>query len=169
MPTRVAMSESEYLETPFPGPEPDFVDGEVIERGMPTNHHSAIQCFFSGRLWPMREQGLFTRPELRLRVASGRYRVADLAIFTQRPTGRMPSEAPLVIVEILSPDDRWRDLLARFADYNELGVAHIWVVDPELRRLYVYENEGLARVDHFELPDYRVSFTREEIMADVID
>ncbi len=170
MPVRVAMSEAEYMETPFPGPEPDFVDGEVIERGLPTTDHSAVQFFFSGRLWPLQEQGrLFTRPELRMPVAAGRYRVADLAIFDKRPLGLIPHTPPLAVIEILSPDDRATELHRKLADYAAFGVRHIWIVDPMLREIYVYADRSLRQVDSFDLPAYGLRFTEADIMAQIVD
>lgn len=170
MSVRVAMSEAEYLETPFPGPEPDFLDGEVIERSMPTNHHSAIQFFFSGRLWPMQEQGrLFTRPELRMCVAAGKYRVADLAIFDKQPIGPVPHTPPLVVIEILSPDDRATELHRKLSDYAAFGVRHIWIVDPMLREIYIYADRSLRQVEMFELPLFGLRFSCAEIMSQIVD
>ena len=84
----------------------------------------------------MQEQGrLFTRPELRMPVAPGKYRVADLAIFEQPPIGSLTNKPPLAVIEILSPDDRATKLHRKLSDYAAFGVRHIWIVDPMLREI----------------------------------
>ena len=40
------------------------------------------------------------------------------------------------MIEVLSPEDRISRYQQRFADYRQMGVAHIWVVDPKTRRGY---------------------------------
>jgi Uma2 family endonuclease len=170
MPTRVAMRESEYLAKPFPGPEPDFVDGEMIARGMPTNHHSAIQFFFAFAFGLLGQRVLlFVRPELRLRIRPDRRRVADLAIFEERPTGEETNLIPLVVVEILTPDDRMVEVQRKLADYAGYGVPHIWIVNPMLRAMYVYADKTLREVDVLELPQYDLRFPCEQVMAQIID
>lgn len=81
MGTRTRISESEYLHMTFDGPEADYVDGEIKDRGLPTNSHSRVMyvfCLALGRL--ARDFPLYPRPEIRFRVAPGRFRVADLAL-----------------------------------------------------------------------------------------
>ena len=48
----------------------------------------------------------------------------------------------LLIVEILSRDDRAEDLQEKIDDYLEFGIPHIWVVNPRSRRGYVHTPEG---------------------------
>ncbi|HET9298456.1 MAG TPA: Uma2 family endonuclease [Candidatus Polarisedimenticolaceae bacterium] len=46
-------------------------------------------------------------------------------------TERAIEAPPLVVVEILSPSTRKRDLGIKAERYAELGVPHYWIVDPE--------------------------------------
>jgi Uma2 family endonuclease len=46
--------------------------------------------------------------------------------------------APELIVEVLSPDDRWSEVTEKMEDYFETGVARVWIVDPRARKLHVY-------------------------------
>ena len=47
---------------------------------------------------------------------------------------RIVREAPVVVIEVLSPEDRINRYHQRIADYRAMGVKAIWVVDPENRR-----------------------------------
>jgi Uma2 family endonuclease len=42
-------------------------------------------------------------------------------------------EPPLLVIEILSPDDTYSDLQERCQDYTAMGVDTIWIVDPKTR------------------------------------
>ncbi len=44
--------------------------------------------------------------------------------------------------EILSPSTARIDRVVKLPLYAQAGVAHAWLVDPELRTLEVYENQG---------------------------
>lgn len=43
------------------------------------------------------------------------------------------SEPQLIVVEVLSPEDRQSRMQRRIEDYRSFGVPHIWVVDPAQR------------------------------------
>jgi Uma2 family endonuclease len=65
-----------------------------------------------------------------------------LYISNGRLGGKVPSGflevAPELVVEILSPDDRWSEVTERLAEYFAIGVLRVWVVDPRQRKLFVY-------------------------------
>jgi Uma2 family endonuclease len=43
------------------------------------------------------------------------------------------SEPPLLVIEILSPDDSDSDTQERTKDYREMGVETVWILDPKTR------------------------------------
>ena len=43
------------------------------------------------------------------------------------------TEPPLLVIEILSPDDSYSDTQERAKDYREMGVETVWIVDPKAR------------------------------------
>jgi len=70
-------------------------------------------------------------------------RVPDVAfVRTDRvPPGRVPGffeGAPDLAVEVVSPNDRASDVLARVRDWLETGSQVVWVVDPGTRSVQVY-------------------------------
>ena len=48
--------------------------------------------------------------------------------------------APELVVEILSPDHRWRDIRAKLAEHFAVGVERVWIVDPDRRLVQVYRS-----------------------------
>ena len=62
-----------------------------------------------------------------------------------RPVG-YPSFAPTLVVEVLSPDDRPGEILAKVGDWLDAGTRRIWVVDPERRLARVYRHDGTESV-----------------------
>src|SRR5438876_11808007 len=50
--------------------------------------------------------------------------------------------APDLVVEVLSPDDRPGEVLAKVADWLSAGTRLVWVVDPAGRLARVYRAEG---------------------------
>ena len=53
-----------------------------------------------------------------------------------------PALAPDLVVEVLSPDDRPGEVLAKVADWLEAGCRLVWLVDPVRRLGRVYRADG---------------------------
>lgn len=49
------------------------------------------------------------------------------------PQPEILTEPPLLVVEILSPDDTYSDTQERAQDYREMGVETVWIIDPKTR------------------------------------
>jgi Uma2 family endonuclease len=114
----------EYLDLVFDDrPEPDYVDGVVVERALPTPIHSRIQGLLIFLLAPLLSRAqLFFLPELRAQIGPRRFRVADLAVYRDSaPQGRYGTTPAFVAVEIVSPDDRYSKLTHRLEDYRCWG------------------------------------------------
>ena len=60
----------------------------------------------------------------------------------QPPPSGYAALAPDLVVEVLSPDDRPGQVLAKVADWLSAGTALVWVVDPERRNARVYRADG---------------------------
>jgi len=158
----------EYLHSSFDGPEPDFVDGEIVERHLGSFPHfkaqeRVLEFFRSLRA----SHSLFGYPEVTLKISPKRYRVADVAVFGSYPMGdTYPTDPPLFAIEIVSNDDRHRDIIAKLADYHAWGVKHIWSVDPWTRKLFIYDDGGYHEVRAYELPEFSATLSPAEIFED---
>ncbi len=76
----------------------------------------------------------------RVRISANRVRVPDVCVIEELE--EVISKPPLLCVEVLSPDDRWRRVNASVSDYQEMGVQCIWVIDPYRSRAWVFESEN---------------------------
>jgi Uma2 family endonuclease len=78
---------------------------------------------------------------LRVRVSPNRIRVPDLILTRPGPVPQgfglgcqdILTDPPLLVIEILSPDDSYSDLQERCQDYWQMGVQTVWIVDPKTR------------------------------------
>lgn len=157
MATQAFVSPAQYLAMSFDGLDREYVDGELKERGMPTYLHARIQARLCELFGKLGEQfPVFAAPELRLSLDANRlYRIPDLSVFAgAEPREPIPSHPPLIAIEIVSPDDRLSDTLQKFEEYRNWGIRHIWMVDPQAKRLFVYDGHGLHGVDQLELPEF---------------
>jgi Uma2 family endonuclease len=160
----------EYLDLVFDDrPEPDYVDGEVVERALPTPVHSQIQGLLILLFAPLMTRfRLVLLPELRVRVEPRRFRVVDLAVYRDsRPEGRFGTSPAYVAIEIVSPDDRHSELTERLEDYRRWGVPHVWLVDPQLKRMYEYTEAGLLQFPALRLPEFDFEISAQELFKDV--
>ena len=160
------ISAEEYLRTSYDSPEPDFVEGEIVPRAMPNNFHSEAVDALIEAFVRQASKTLFRRPELRIEIGPERYRVADLAIYDEKPRESMPETRPLIVIEVLSPNDSHAELMRKFADYASLGIPHIWLVDPIAKRFSIYHDESLTAMPQFEVPGHSVSIRPADIFAE---
>ena len=142
----------EYLRSVYE-PDCDYVDGVVEERGVGEIDHSEIQSavlsFF--RAWS-KEWGLRALAECRMQVSPTRFRVPDVTVLhAGQVAKRIIDDAPLLCVEVLSPEDTWKRLKVKVEDYRKFGVKNIWIFDPEEREVFRYDAEGFQKISDAEL------------------
>ena len=134
----------EYLHTSYEH-HPELVDGQLKERPMPTELHAwtqALLCHWF--LLHMQEWNVMALPELRIRIEASRYRLPDVAVTLGRRVENQPyTDAPLVAIEILSPDDNFTDLRERAADLTTLGTKSVWLIDPEKKTACTWVRSGM--------------------------
>ncbi len=101
-----------------------------------------------------------------LRISDDTIRIADAAVFKQRPAEDIPASPPLVVVEVIVPEDRHEAVMEKLEQYRTWGIENIWVVEPELQQFYVFERRGLIEVKAFKLPGLRIDAA--ELFAEAI-
>jgi Uma2 family endonuclease len=165
MSSKALISMEEYLRTSYPEMGCEFVDGEVIEKARPPKRHSMVQTRLVEVSYELRKQApLFALPELRTRTDVPRFRIPDVSVYAgQIPHEEVPDTPPYVCIEILSPDDRMQQVLAKLKEYRAWGVAHIWVINPADRSLHEYGSDGLREEAVLRLPEYGLQVRGEEL------
>jgi len=146
------VSVDEYLRSVYE-PDCDYGDGVVEERNWGEIDHSEIQTavasFFRAHAG---QWGLRALTECRVQVAPTRFRVPDVtALNAGQIAKRIVYEAPLLCVEVLSPEDTWKRLKIKVEDYRKFGVANIWIFDPEEREVFRYDADGFQKIANPEL------------------
>lgn len=164
MATKAAVSVEEYLAMSFAGPAPELVGGEIVQRGEVMLSHSKAQSELLYQLRRAAERRqLLAVVEVRLRLGPEDVRVADVAAYLGAGPGEeIPTEPPFLVAEIVSRDDRYIDILGKLGEYRDWGVEHVWLVDPWLRRLSVFDGD-LHSVRSLSLPDLGIEITPEQL------
>ncbi len=72
------------------------------------------------------------------------------------------SKCPFIAIEILSPDDRMAEVRNKLQEYADWGVAHVWLIDPHMKRLYLCR-DGLHEVPSYQLPEIKLSVTPADL------
>lgn len=52
---------------------------------------------------------------------------------------------PELCVEVVSPNDIWKDVIAKVDEYLQAGVLEVWVIEPDERQIYAYRPDGPPR------------------------
>ena len=153
-----------YLQAEYE-PDVDYLDGSLEERNVGERDHAAWQL--AVQLWfaqHAREWNTIGLPELRIQVSATRYRVADVAILDRdAPYEQIPKTPPLAVFEVLSPEDRLSRVRERLADYEAMGVAEIWLIDPASGGFDRWEGGQLVRREEFVMEGRGGRFEVEEI------
>ncbi len=116
--------------------------------------------------------GIVALMSQRIRISSTRYRVADICILRQSdPKDDVVQTAPLLCVEILSPQHCFTDLQARVEDYLGMGVENIWLIDPWQRDGYVASNGGFLRPPEgvFSIAGTSISMSVSDLFSEFDD
>jgi len=139
------VSPDEYLISSY-RPDMEYVDGVLVERGVPTIAHGLLQYLLVLYLEQFCKQFRFQAlPEVRTQIIErARYRIPDLMVCPLPISpGKVIATVPWVVIEILSPDDRFAEVIARSQDYSNIGVRHILLLDAEEQVAYRYEDRAL--------------------------
>ncbi|ADW69191.1 Uma2 family endonuclease [Granulicella tundricola] len=163
------LSVEEYLRTSF-RPDVDYVDGHIEERNLGEWDHSTIQYVFvrifdrHRKDWQIR-----MRNEIRTQTGTRNYRVPDVCVTDARyPKEQVIHIPPLLCVEVLSPEDNFREMRERITDFLSMGVPQVWIVDPKRRTATVCTSAAKDTVHCtgiLTVPDTLIAVDLEEVFA----
>ncbi len=149
MPAQVLVSVEEYLATSFEDGDREYVDGELLEYNMGEIDHSDVQGLIHSWFLLRRKQlAIYPLVEVRTRVSNTRYRVPDVTVVRGgKPQGRVITEPALLVIEILSPEDRASRMEAKIDDYLRFGIENVWVIDPHTGNGHIYTAERRIAIE----------------------
>src|SRR5437899_7084916 len=136
----------------IPGKVTELVRGRLIVREPPGTHHGAIAAnlaYYLSDFVRRHGSGAIFAQDTGFKIASDpdSVRAPDVAFVARERTGLIRSRgyaelAPDLLAEILSPDDRPAEVLAKVADWLAAGTRVVWVIDPERSEARVYRRDG---------------------------
>lgn len=152
MGTTVSMTAEELLHLNLPNKRTELVRGRLIVREPAGFRHGAVANRLSLAISShvqINQSGLVLAAETGFKLASDpdTVRAADVAFVSrERLPDPLPTSfaamAPDLVVEVLSPDDRPGEVLAKVVDWLSAGCRLVWVVDPGRRNARVYRADG---------------------------
>ena len=168
MATSIFVGLGEYLTTSYE-PDCEWVDGELRTRHMGERPHASVQKFFM-KYFLLREEelDLLVYAELRLQVSSTNFRVPDVMVMRDSdPYADVVLKAPLLCIEILSPEDRMMQMYEKVDDYLRMGVGCVWVIDPRRRCGFLSAEGTLVPTETLRLPGTPVSIAVCDAFAEL--
>ncbi len=162
------LTTEELLAMPDDGITRELIQGELRESDMTTRGrpHCRVEVRLSTHLF----NWLVTQPQPRGQIYAGEIRVRlrrdpdtlvgiDLAYVSaavEEQSGKDSSIVegpPILAVEILSPSDKAEDIADKIHEYLAAGVPLIWYVDPAVRIVISYRQDGRHELfnEHQEL------------------
>jgi Uma2 family endonuclease len=120
---------------PDDGHRYELLDGTLIVSPAPGLPHQRVVAALIAVLESACPEDLVVFPNVNVRFAHASALEPDVVVASPPGiTGARLLRAPVLGVEILSPDSALRDLILKKAAYERFGVPSYWVVDPDLDR-----------------------------------
>lgn len=143
----------------------EWEDGALLIVNPPSLNHALIIRFlinqFEAEIARLMQPWL-TLSMVGVRTAINRSRIPDLMVVAREqvdPLGpAVLASAPLLVVEVVSPESRVRDYRYKRSEYGVVGIAEYWLVDPQDAKVTVlFLEEGFYELTEFTGSDPIIS------------
>jgi Uma2 family endonuclease len=169
-PSHGFVSEEEYLSTSYE-PDCDYVDGRLVERNLGELERSLLQSLLVHLFMNNRAAwSVYPAPEWRNKVRPGNYRIPDVTVLRAgSPREPVATNPPLLVIEILSPEDRLNAMIKRCQDYVQFGIPNIWILDPQRRCAYRLTPQGAELIESGVLlvPETPIRIVLSDLFAEL--
>src|SRR5688572_3246813 len=146
------MTAEELLRLDLRDKSTELVRGQLVVREPPSTYHGRVQSNLNvllGGFVHAHRLGAVFGQDTGFKIASDpdTVRAPDLA-FVSRERATLISPrgyatlAPDLVAEILSPEDRPGEVLAKVGEWLEAGVQIAWVIDPDRKVAHAYRSDG---------------------------
>jgi len=142
----------------IPGKVTELIRGRLVVHEPPGTWHGVIAAtltYLLGDFVRRHGLGIVAGQDTGFKIAADpdTVRAPDVAFISRQHAGLIRERgyaelAPDLLAEILSPDDRPAEVLAKVADWLAAGTKLVWVVDPERSEVRVYRGDGSVAVLH---------------------
>jgi Uma2 family endonuclease len=130
----------------------ELVRGEIVEQAMPTSQHGSVcaaivialgswarhgrhGAVFSNDSYVLTEQDPDT-----VRGPDCAFVRSERLVNGKLPAGTLRFPVDLA-VEVLSPSDRWPDVMGKILEYLRNGTGEVWVIDADEHTVNVYRSD----------------------------
>ena len=169
MATIPTISIEHYLRSSYK-PDMDFVDGTLVERNLGEYTHGRCKGIIASSLLANeRGNGVVGLISYRIRVSPTRVRVGDLVILrANAPRERVAVTPPLLCIEIMAPQDTLQTTKLVLLDYFNIGVEHLWLIDPQSRQTYTFTAMGLHKqCGPLTVPGYNLHLDTDALFTEL--
>lgn len=112
----------------------ELIDGVVHMSPRPTPRHQLVMLELSEQLSQARRQlALVALPDVDLQLAADLVYELDFVVYAAGRVTKLPTRLTLppdLVIEVLSPGSRAKDLVTKLNDYHRFGVGEYWIIDP---------------------------------------
>ena len=132
----------------------EYDDGEVEIHAYPSTQHQSILADLAFILYDFatpHKLGTTLFAPLPVQLWERKFREPDIVFMLTKNADRRGEQfwfgADLVI-EVVSPDDRGRDLRVKRREYAMAGIPEYWIVDPDKQQIIVLALDGEQYLEH---------------------
>jgi Uma2 family endonuclease len=154
-PAQGMWSEQEYLDLNA-NRLVEFSHGHVEVLPVPTTSHQFIALFLYRLLEAFASAhalGETIAAPLRVRLWPGKYREPDVVFLLRQHAARIAEQfwdGADLVMEVVSDDDRRRDVETKRLEYARAGIGEYWIIDPRAGSITVLQLAGKRYVVHGE-------------------
>ena len=151
-PTPPLMTAEELEHYPDRDKQVELIRGRLVVREPPGTLHGIIAANLTGFLSDFvrrNKLGVISAQDTGFKIATNpdTVRAPDVGFISQHRLGEVRSRgyaalAPDLVVEVLSPDDRPAEVLAKVADWLAAGTRLVWVIDPVRAEARIHREDG---------------------------
>jgi Uma2 family endonuclease len=158
----------EYLTTSY-RPDVDYVDGRLEDRNVGEHDHGYLQTLLGALFTNNREAwGVRALSDVRMQINATHFRVPDVLVLRRdAPREQILKHPPLIVIEILSPEDRLSRFQARIDDYVAFGVENIWILDPARRKAWIGPGLNPVSTGELTVPGTPIRVVLSELFAEL--
>ena len=132
----------------------ELIDGRIVSMSPTGAEHGRIEGLVARKLgnyveenalgWVLAgEVGIYTRRD------PDRVRAADVVFVSKTQLPEIPDGflefAPELVVEVISPSDRWQDIRDKIDEYFSIGIQRVWIIEPKAHQILVYSSPTDAK------------------------
>jgi len=167
------MTAKEYLVAQGLPAYSELVKGKVVDMNQPSPRHGRVcfrVAFTLGKHVEKHDCGHIMTNDSGIQTSESpdTIRGADVAFcsYARMPRGEVPDDysgpPPEVVFEVVSKSDRWSKIYTKIAEYFDIDVQVVVVVDPQRRNVQVFRPDGnnttLSENQTLELPEIQPTF-----------